>query len=728
ANGSFTYTPTANYNGSDTFTYKANDGKADSAAATVTITVTAVGDVPTAVADSYSVNVDGTLTTTTTNGVLANDTSPDGGTMTATVVTQPSHGTLTLNTNGTFSYKPTSGYRGSDTFTYKAAVGTAASTAATVTIKVNGSPTAVNNTYTVGEDAVLNVAATNGVLANDTDPDGDTLTAAVVTQPSHGTLTLNANGSFTYTPAANYQGTDTFTYKATDGKADSAAATVTITVTAVNDAPVALADSYSVNVDGTLTTTTTNGVLANDTDSDSTSITATVVTQPAHGTLTLNANGTFTYTPTAGYRGTDTFTYRATDGITPSAAATVTIKVNAAPVVVNNTYTVNEDASLVINPANGVLLNDTDPDGDAMTATVVTQPSHGTLTFNSNGSFTYTPAANFSGTDTFTYKATDGKADSAAATVTINVTAVNDVPVAVDDPYTVDEDAVLTVNAAAGVLANDTDADGAAGLAVSVVVHPGHGTVTLNTDGSFTYTPTANFSGIDTFTYRVNDGTANSSPATVTINVNAVNDVPVAVADSYQVDEDGTLTTTVANGVLANDTDAEGTALTAQVVDQPTHGTLAFNANGTFTYTPAADFHGTDTFTYRTSDGSGQSQTVTATIIVNPVNDVPVVTGDSYSATANTVLTVNAITGVLANDHDADGNPLTVTLVTGPAHGTLLVEGDGSFTYTPTTDYTGPDSFTYTLNDGNVESAIATVNLSVAAADQALAQQDEWLI
>src|SRR5207253_1542409 len=152
-----------------------------------------------------------------------------------------------------------------------------------------------------------------GVLANDTDPDGDTKTAALVAGPSHGTLTLNANGSFSYTPAADYNGPDSFIYNASDGTLTSNVATVAITVVAVNDAPVAANDSYSVAED-TLLTVAAPGVLGNDTDVDGDPKTAVLVSGPSNGTLTLNANGGFSYTPAANYNGPDSFTYKANDG------------------------------------------------------------------------------------------------------------------------------------------------------------------------------------------------------------------------------------------------------------------------------------------------------------------------------------------------------------------------------------------------------------------------------
>jgi VCBS repeat-containing protein len=576
---------------------------------------------------------------------------------------------------------------------------------------INNPPVAANDaSYSVNEDNTLTVAAP-GVLGNDSDPDGDTLTAVLVSGPSHGTLTLNPNGSFTYTPAENFFGTDSFTYQAYDGVDYSNVATVTITVSSVNDAPVAEDDSYTTDEDTPLVVPAP-GVLGNDSDVDGDRLTAVLVSGPSHGTLTLNEDGSFTYTPEENFCGEDSFTYKAYDGALYSNVATVTITVtpvNDAPVAEDDTYTANEDTPLVV-PAPGVLGNDSDVEGDHLTAVLVSGPSHGTLTLNPNGSFTYTPAENFFGTDSFTYQAYDGVAYSNVATVTITVSSVNDAPVAEDDTYTANEDTPLVVPAP-GVLGNDSDVEGDHLTAV-LVSGPSHGTLTLNEDGSFTYTPEENFCGEDSFTYKAYDGALYSNVATVTITVSSVNDAPVAEDDSYTTDEDTPLVVP-APGVLGNDSDVEGDHLTAVLVSGPSHGTLTLNPNGSFTYTPAENFFGTDSFTYQAYDGVDYSNVATVTITVSSVNDAPVAEDDSYTTDEDTPLVVPA-PGVLGNDSDVEGDPLTAVLVSGPSHGTLTLNPNGSFTYTPAGDYYGSDSFKYKARDrSGAESNEATVTITV---------------
>ena len=296
ADGSLSYVPDANFNGTDTFTYKANDGTLDSNVATVTITVKGVNDKPVAVDDVYSTDEDTTLTVVAADGVLKNDSDIDSGTLTAILVVGPTHGALTLNADGSLSYVPDANFNGTDTFTYKANDGTLDSNVATVTITVKGvndKPVAVDDVYSTDEDTTLTVVAADGVLKNDSDIDSGTLTAILVVGPTHGALTLNADGSLSYVPDANFNGTDTFTYKANDGTLDSNVATVTITVKGVNDKPVAVDDVYSTDEDTTLTVVAADGVLKNDSDIDSGTLTAILVVGPTHGALTLKCGWQF---------------------------------------------------------------------------------------------------------------------------------------------------------------------------------------------------------------------------------------------------------------------------------------------------------------------------------------------------------------------------------------------------------------------------------------------------
>src|SRR5215218_10021337 len=396
---------------------------------------------------------------------------------------------------------------------------------------------------------------------------------------------------------------------------------------------------------------------------------------------------------------------------------TVAVRLNTttvpkrAPTAADDSYGTAEDTARTVN-APGVLANDSDPDGNPLSAVLVSGPTHGTLSLNADGGFTYTPAANYHGSDSFSYRASDGTLQSGPATVTLTVSAVNDAPTAAADAYSTGEDTALTVEAS-GVLANDTDPDGDA-LNAALVSGPTHGTLDLNANGAFTYTPIANYYGTDSFTYRASDGTLQSGPATVTITVTGANDAPSAADDAYSTNEDTPLTVP-APGVLDNDTDPDSSTLTAAVVTGPGHGTLTLNANGAFTYTPAANNNGPDTFTSHTSDGCLTSDPATVTITVTPVNDAPTLAvapgrtcgSNDRSGTIN--LTVGDVDGGTLTLSAASSNPALVP------NGNVVFGGSGTTrTMTATTVAGGTDTaiLTVTVSDGQ---ATATVTVMVRA-------------
>lgn len=293
-------------------------------------------------------------------------------------------------------------------------------------------PRAVDDAYTTAEDTVLTVPWGSGVLANDSDPAALPLTAVRTggTGPAHGTLAFNANGSFTYTPAKDFHGTDSFTYRAYNGTSYSGYATVRITVTSVVDPPVAMNDAYTVASGGTLTRAAP-GLLANDHHPEGLSISVDVmnIQPPSNGTLTsYSSSGAFTYKPSTGFVGTDTFRYRVTDGTRYSAYATVQITVTgstSAPVAYADNYSMTGGTALQV-AAPGVLANDTAAAGKTLTVDVaggVVQPANGALILSTNGSFRYEPMPGYVGTDSFQYRASDGTQRSGWADVTITVNA-----------------------------------------------------------------------------------------------------------------------------------------------------------------------------------------------------------------------------------------------------------------------------------------------------------------
>jgi len=732
--GGFQYIPNqpgpcvAPFVGIDSFTYRVSDGSAQSNLATVTISVTGLGEPPIPIGIPIAAMEDtpvggfapGLLSITVPPGPCAPPgTPPAVYTFTGPVslVTPPQRGFMTVNPDGSYLYIPHANFNGYDNFTFRAfnAQQQEVLTLATMVVApVNDPPQPVNDMYASSEDVALTVAVGTGVLANDSDVEGNTLSASLVTPPARGIVALAPNGSFTYTPAPNFFGQESFTYRASDGLLGSLA-TVTIVVTGVNDVPIAVNDQFT-TVQDVQMQVNAPGVLVNDADMEGDALTAVLVTNAARGTVTLNANGSFRYVPNPNFSGVDSFTYRASDATLSSGLGTVTIQVqpcNDAPYAANDSYNLNEDAILNI-AAPGILANDRDScnnNEQLPFASLASGPAHGLLQLSASGGFTYTPHANYFGPDSFAYRASDGVIGTNVATVTLNVQGVNDAPVANNDVYSVPEDTPLNINFP-GVLANDTDVDGDALLA-QLVTGPRNGILSLNATGRFVYTPFINFHGVDSFTYRANDGSLNGNAATVSINVTTCGSCnPLAINDAYSVPRNSVLNIG-APGVLANDADVEGNSLTASLVAAPANGTLSLGITGAFRYTPNTNFIGTDSFTYRSSDGVIQSNTATVTLSVTaPQNSPPVAVNDTYPVSEDTPLVVLA-PGVLANDTDVDGNQLLAVLVSGPAHGTVTLNANGGFVYTPAPNYFGPDSFRYCANDGLLDSNNATVTLNV---------------
>ncbi len=579
----------------------------------------------------------------------------------------------------------------------------------------NVKPVVQADDYTAEAGVMLSVPAP-GVLSNDYDPDGDALVAIVVSSPANGILSLHSDGSFEYTPSTGFTGADHFTYKAFDGALNSTPVLVTIQVSGgTNTAPTANGDTYNTEVETELVVDALNGVLANDFDAEGDPLTAQLVISPVNGNLTFHADGSFEYMPNLGYTGDDHFTYRAFDGLLTSAPAMVTITVSgssSAPVAVADAYITPMNTALSV-VAPGVLGNDTDPDLEPLSAELVGAPiQFGDLTFNSDGSFIYVPDLNYYGSVYFTYRAFDGAEYSSPVQVTIDVQSTNHPPVAVADSYLMLMGTTLTVDAAHGVLANDTDAD-ADLLTASLLGSPlVNGVLTFNSDGSFTYVPNAGVFGTINFTYQANDWLDSSNPVLVTITVKESNAVPVAAADAYLVAPETQLTVAAGSGVLKNDSDEDNDALEAELVETVEHGSLTFNADGAFVYMPNSSFHGEDSFTYRVFDGLIFSAPAEVTIYVTADNIEPFAVDDSYLVSAGISLWVGS-PGVLANDYDLNGTALVAQLVSGVSHGTLWLNIDGSFEYVPEAGFVGVDEFRYVAYDGSLPSDTVTVTLYV---------------
>ena len=595
----------------------------------------------------------------------------------------------------------------------------------------NQPPVAVDDSATVAEDAS---ATTIDILANDFDPDNDLFSIAAASDPVNGTVVVAGDGlSLTYQPDANTCNdgtpTDTFTYSLDPG---GATATVAVTVNCVDDLPVAVNDAISVAEDSSATTVF---VLVNDTDADGDPFAIASASDPANGTVVVAGDGlSLTYQPDAGTCNdgtpTDDFTYSLNPGGSTATVAVSVVCLDDSPQAINDSASVNEDSGA--NTIN-VLANDFDPDGGSISITSVTQPANGTVIItNSGADLSYAPNANFCtaiATDNFTYTLAPG---GSTATVAVTVSCVDDPPTAVDDTASVLEDSgSTTIN----VLSNDTDIDGGLNSIVSVT-QPANGVVGITNGGAdLTYTPNANACNdgtpTDDFSYTLSPGGATGN---VAVTVICVNDVPTfslpASPDQSVVQDSGAKTVPgFASNISAGPANESGQTLTFNITN--TNNSLfstqpdVNESTGDLTYTSASGAIGSAVVSVSlmdnggTADGGVDTSTIqNFTINVTPPNNTPVANAQSVTTNEDTLKTIT-LSGT-----DVESSNLTFLVVNPPSNGSLGSIGTATCSglpstctadldYTPAANFNGADSFSFKVNDGQVDSTPATVNITV---------------
>ncbi|WP_170864982.1 tandem-95 repeat protein, partial [Vibrio parahaemolyticus] len=797
-NGIVTISPTADWNGSEILTFKATDPSGESISQTVNFTVAPVADI---VADKATVVED----TPTIIKVLGNDTfEGDGKVVSLDTNNGPANGTVSVNPDGSVTYTPNDNYVGKDTFTYVVTSGgVSESTAVEVNVTpVNDAPVAKDDIATTQEDT----AVTIDVLPNDTDIDGDTLRIDSASVPSdQGTVEI-VDGKLVFTPAENFNGNAEITYTVTDGSLTDQA-TVKVTVNAVNDTPVVESNLADQTLAEDFTTYTIDlNTAFSDVDNVDGELTFSV--SGNSNVLVSIENGIATISPTADWNGSETLTFTATDPSGESVSQTVDFTVAPVVDIEADSADVVEDTPTIIN----VLGNDTFESTDKLVSLDAENgPKNGTVIVNNDGTVTYTPDDNYVGKDTFTYVVTSGGV-SESTTVEVNVTPVNDAPVAKDDIATTQEDTAVTID----VLPNDTDVDGDKLSIQSASVPEAQGKVEI-VDGKLVFTPAENFNGHAEIIYTVTDGEL-TDEAKVTVTVNPVNDAPTIKVDAVEsITEDAVNTDTVVATLTVRDTDTSEDQLTVslennsngyfvlvgdevkltqagvdavnndelnlkdltisasvsdgvnptandsdslivnRVNDAPTvenaiadqelsedfatytidlndafkdsDSALNFSVsgnsnvlvsieNGIATISPTADWNGSETLTFTATDPSGESISQTVNFTVAPVADI-------VADKATVVEDTSTVIKVLGNDtFEGDGKVVSLDTNNGPANGTVSVNPDGSVTYTPNDNYHGTDSFTYIVTSGGVSES-TTVSVDVTPVNDAPVAKDD---
>ena len=694
------------------FTLILNDGSTDGEAVSVEPSVTTSNDAP-------------EITITNTNDFTEDDGSAVEGAVVATFETSDEDGHVTVEL--------------SDTVNYAIVDGTVVLTEAGAALVNSGEElpafTLIPNDGSTDGEAVsvapgvtttndvpeLTITSTNNFTEDDgsavegavvatfetSDEDGDDVTVTLSDTVNYaiidGTIVLTEAGAALVNSGEELPA---FTLILNDGSTDGEAVSVEPSVTTSNDAP-------------EITITNTNDFTEDDGSAVEGAVVATFETPDEDGddvTVTLSdtvnyaiVDGTVVLTEAGAAlvnsgEELPAFTLIPNDGSTDGEAVSVDPEATTVEDVTNTTEDVivtTEDTAININ----VLANDTDEDSIVSPVVSITDGENGAVAINDDGTVTYTPNADFNGTDTFTYTNEDGNTE----TVTVTVDPIADETVLVADAATTNEDTPVTID----VVANDTDVDNGEVSPVETVTNGANGTVAINDDGTVTYTPNADFNGTDTFTYTNEDG----NTETVTVTVDPIADETVLVADAATTNED----TPLLSMLLAMIQTWIGEVSPVETVTQGSNGTVAINDDGTVTYTPNADFNGTDTFTYTNEDGN----TETVTVTVDPIADDTVLVADAATTNEDTPVTID----VVANDTDVDNGAVSpVETVTNGANGTVAINDDGTVTYTPNADFNGTDTFTYTNEDGNTETVTVTVDPvaddTVLVADVATTNED----
>ncbi|WP_421682630.1 retention module-containing protein [Stutzerimonas urumqiensis] len=654
-NGQVVFTPGSNFNGTGSFTYTVSDGNGGTATATATVGVRPANDAPTTADQAISTAEDTALS----GKIVATDL--EGDTLAYALLGNAGHGSVQLNAaTGAYTYTPDGDYNGADTFTVRISDGNGGYADSVVNVVVapaNDAPTATLITLpTIDEDNSLTIT-TAQLLTGTEDVDGDTLSVANLQLVSgNGALTDNGDGTWTFTPAADWNGEVRFSYDVSDGTA-TVPNTAALTVSPVNDGPSASDAQLTTAEDQSISST----VAAQDAEGDT--LNYTIQSGVTHGSLTLNTvTGAYTYTPNANYNGTDSFTLRAYDSKGAYADSVVSVAitpVNDAPTVQPITLpAIEEDSSLTFS-ATDLLAGAQDGDGDTLSVVNLQLASgSGALTDNGDGTWTFTPAADWNGNVGFSYGISDGTV-TAGNTAALKVDAVNDNPQV--EPITlpsIAEDGSLIITEAQ-LLADATDADGDDLSVVDLRLASGNGTLTANNDGSWTFTPAADWNGAVSFGYGVSDGTV-TVPNTASLSVNAINDAPNGADKVIGLNEDGSYTFSAADFSFSDVDNAD--ALQAVRIDTlPTAGTLTLNGAAVaagqvveagdlagLTFQPAHDGSGNAYagLTFSVADPTGQFSATpnTVTFDVAAVADTPTVSVDvgTPSLVSTSITSANA--------------------------------------------------------------------------------------
>ncbi len=702
-----TYTPSLWFaDGDDQFIYLLKDSEGDSDTALVKINV--LGDINyqpeannDAVATEYEI--------ARTFNVLLNDMGLEDGGLMVEIETGSANGTAVVNGDNSITFTPAEGYSGTTSFEYRVTDVDGDDDIATVTVLVkeegvtNYIPVANSDAAITEENTPVDI----NVLSNDTGLEDGFGSLTIHTAPTNGDVVIHSDHTVTYTPSPWFaDGEDSFIYLLKDSEGDSDTALVSISVVEdINYLPEANDDAVATEYE----TPRIIQVLLNDEGLEDGGLTVEIETGSANGTAVVNGDNSITFTPAEGYSGTTSFEYRVTDVDGDDDIATVTVLVkeegvtNYIPVANPDAAITEENTPVDIN----VLSNDTGLEDGFGSLTIHTAPTNGDVVIHSDHTVTYTPSPWFAdGEDSFIYLLKDSEGDSDTALVTISVVEdINYQPKANDDAVATEYETPRIIQ----VLLNDEGLEDG-GLTVEIETGSANGTAVVNGNNSITFTPAEGYSGTTSFEYRVTDVDGDDDIATVTVLVKeegVTNYIPVANPDAAITEEN----TPVDINVLSNDTGLEDGFGSLTIHTAPVNGSVVINEDRTITYTPSPWFaDGEDSFIYLLKDSEGDSDTALVTIsVVEDIDYQPIANDDAVATEYETARTID----VLLNDTGKEDGGIVVSIESGSANGTAVVNGDNNITFTPAEGYSGTTSFEYRVTDVDGDDDIATVTVLV---------------
>ncbi|MEZ8645061.1 tandem-95 repeat protein [Vibrio cyclitrophicus] len=707
--GTCSFAPNENFNGQVQLDVTIQDEDGAQVDTHITVDVLPINDVPVSGDLAYSVEEDGSITLSQEQ-LLSQANDVDGDDLTASNLMVDGDATVTANDDGSFTITPDANFNGDIdlTFDINDGVDTLVATADLTVNPVNDLPQPQDQAFSIGEDGVLNFTDED-LLTGATDIDGDDLSVEGVTYTgADGVLTDNGDGSYSFAPNENFNGDVNFSFDVSDGT-DTVQANIDVSVTPENDPPVAGSTSYTVHEDNSITISDEQ-LLANSSDIEGEVAIDSVAYTGADGVLEDNGNGTYTFSPNENFNGEVSLDVVVTDeeGATEATTAGISVlEVNDPPVAGSTSYTVHEDNSITISNEQ-LLANSSDIEGEFAIDSVAYSGADGVFEDNGNGTYTFSPNENFNGEVSLDVVVTDEEGATEATTAGVTVLEVNDPPVAGSTSYSVNEDEVITISAEQ-LLANASDIEGE--VAIDSVNYTGaDGIFTDNGNGTFSFAPNANFDGDVSLDVVVTDEDGATVATSASIDVLPINDPPVSGDLAYSIDEDGSIILNQEQ-LLSQASDVDGDELTASNLSAGDNATVVDNGDGTFTVTPDANFNGDIDLSFDISDGT-ESIVANADLTVNPVNDLPT-TSDVYAnVDEDNVITITQ-EQLLANAADIEGGDLVasdLTLVGDDA--TIVDNGDGTFSITPSENFNGYIDVAYSISDGDTPIA-ANLGLTV---------------